>query len=118
MEEERPMMGRRGQCWHAIHFLILLGLVATSPPVLVQRVSAHANLLRAAPEPHAVLQQPPARITLWFSERIAPGFSAVQVLDAQGRRVDNDDSTVDQEATALTVTLQSVPHGLYTVAWK
>src|SRR5262249_44416202 len=73
----------------------------------------------AVPEPHTELRQPPARLTLWFSEQIAPGFSALQVLDAQGRRVDNDDSMVDQEdATTLMVTLQPVPHGLYTVAWK
>jgi copper transport protein len=58
-------------------------------------------------------------VTLWFSERIALDFSAIQVLDAQGRRMDNDDSTVDQEdATALAVTLRPVPHGLFTVAWK
>jgi copper transport protein len=71
------------------------------------------------PEPHTEIQQPPARVTLWFSEQIAPGFSAIQVLDAQGQRMDNDDSRVDQEeATTLTVTLQPMPHGLYTVAWK
>jgi copper transport protein len=112
------MMESGSQRWHAIHLLLLLGLVAMSPLVLVQSVSAHANLLWAAPEPNTVLQQPPARITLGFSERIAPGFSAIQVLDTQSRRVDNDDSTVDQEATALAVTLQPLPHGLYTVAWK
>jgi copper transport protein len=58
-------------------------------------------------------------VTLWFSEHIAPGFSAIQVLDAQGRRVDNDDNAVDQEdGTVLTVTLRPVPNGLYTVVWK
>jgi copper transport protein len=65
------------------------------------------------------MQPPPARVTLWFSERIAPDFSTIQVLDAQGRRIDNNDSVVDQEdATALAVTLQPVLHGLFTVAWK
>jgi copper transport protein len=98
---------------------MLLGLVTIAPLGLAQSVDAHANLLRAVPEPNAVLQQPPARVTLWFSERIAPGFSAIQVLDAQGTRVDNTDNAVDQEeATALAVTLPPVPHGLYTVAWK
>jgi copper transport protein len=84
-----------------------------------QPVYAHANLLRAVPEPNSVLQQPLARITLWFSERIAPGFSGIQVLDTQGRQVDDNDSTVTQdEETVLTVTLRRVPHGLYTVVWK
>jgi copper transport protein len=100
-------------------FLLLLGVVTTAPLGLAARAGAHANLLRAVPEPNAVLQQPPTQVTLWFSERIAPAFSAIQVLDAQGQRVDHDDNTVDQEeATALTVTLPPVPQGLYTVAWK
>jgi copper transport protein len=93
--------------------------VLTAPLWLAQRVSAHANLLRAVPEPNTVLQQPPSRVILWFSERIAPDFSAIQVLDAQGQRVDQEDNAVDQEEpTALAVTLPPVPHGLYTVAWK
>jgi copper transport protein len=107
------------QHWHATYLLILFGLVATFPLWLAQSIYAHANLLRAVPEPNAAMQQSPARVTLWFSERIAPDFSTIQVLDAQGRRMDNDDSVVDQEdATALVVTLQPVPHGLFTVAWK
>jgi copper transport protein len=113
-------MPRSGhQPWLATYLAILCGLVATSPLWLTQSVYAHANLLRAVPEPNAAMQQPPARVTLWFSEHIAPDFSTIQVLDAQGRRVDNDDSAVDQkDATALAVTLQPVPHGLLTVAWK
>jgi copper transport protein len=90
----------------------------TAPLGLAQRAAAHANLLRAVPAPNAVLEQPPAQVTLWFSERIAPAFSALQVLDAQGQRVDHGDTAADQEATTVTVTLPPVPHGLYTVAWK
>jgi copper transport protein len=113
------MMGQTHQRWDPWPLLLLLGVVTIAPLGLAQRAGAHANLLRAIPEPNTVLGQPPAQVTLWFSERIAPAFSAIQVLDAQGQRVDHDDNTVDQEeATALTVTLPPVPHGLYTVAWK
>ena len=111
-------MERGGRHWSLTRLLRLLGLMALFG-LPAQHVYAHANLLRAVPEPNTVLQQPLARVTLWFSERIAPGFSAIQVLDAQGRQVDNDDSAVAQEeATELTVTLRRVPHGLYTVVWK
>ena len=111
-------MARGGRCRHLTQLLILLGLSALSV-LPAQNVYAHANLLRAVPEPNTVLQQPMARVSLWFSERIAPGFSVIQVLDAQGRQVDNDDSAVAQdEATVLTATLGRVPHGLYTVVWK
>ena len=111
-------MARGGRRRYLTQLLILLGLSALSV-LPAQNVYAHANLLRAVPEPNTVLQQPMARVSLWFSERIAPGFSVIQVLNAQGRRVDNDDSAVAQdEATVLTATLGRVPHGLYTVVWK
>ena len=80
------MTGHGRQRWHTFSVVMLLGLVTTAPLWLAQRVGAHANLLRAIPEPNAVLQQPPSRVILWFSERIAPDFSAIQVLDAQGQR--------------------------------
>jgi copper transport protein len=113
------MMGQTLQCWDPWPLLLLLGVMTTAPLGLAPHAEAHANLLRAVPEPNAVLQQPPAQVTLWFSERIAPAFSAIQVFDAQGQRVDRNDNAVDQEeATAVTVTLPSVPQGLYTVAWK
>ena len=111
-------MAGGSQCWYLTRLLILPGLMALCV-LPAQQVYGHANLLRAVPEPNTVLQQPLERVTLWFSERIAPGFSAIQVFDAQGRQVDNGDSAVVQEeATGLTVTLQRVPHGLYTVVWK
>ena len=113
------MTGHGRQRWHPFHLCMLLGLVTIAPLGLAQNAGGHANLLRAVPEPNAVLQQPPTRVILWFSERIAPDFSALQVLDAQGTRMDNTDTAVDPaEATALAVTLPPVPPGLYTVAWK
>lgn len=108
-------MARRRQCWYLTRLLMLSGLMALCI-LPAQQASGHANLLRAVPEPNTGLQQPLERVTLWFSERIAPDFSAIQVFDAQGRQVDNDDSAVAQEEeTVLTVTLQRIPHGLYTV---
>ena len=90
------MLERGCQPWCLTHLFRLLGLMALFG-LPAQPVYAHANLLRAVPEPNTVLQQPLTRVTLWFSERIAPGFSGIQVLDAQGRQVDNDDSAVAQD---------------------
>jgi methionine-rich copper-binding protein CopC len=56
-------------CWYLTRLLMLPGLMALSL-LPAQRVYAHANLLRAVPEPNAVLQQPLERVTLWFSERL------------------------------------------------
>jgi copper transport protein len=81
--------------------------------------SAHAQLARAEPPPNAVLDRPPQRVVIWFTEPLEPQFSSIQVLDAQGQRVDNGDSIVDRnDPTAMSVTLKPLPDGTYTVAWR
>jgi copper transport protein len=102
-----------------IVLLILLALLAGSLQFLpAPPVFAHSSLVRAQPAPNSVLQEPPARITIWFSEPIEPGFSEIQVLDGQGRRLDNRDSLVARGDIAMAVTLPVLPNGTYTVAWK
>ena len=94
---------------------LLVGLLLVAP----QTALAHASLLRADPSPGAVLEAPPARVTIWFTEPVEPRFSEIQVLDVQGQRVDNSDSAVDRnDPTALSVSLRPVSEGTYTVAWK
>jgi copper transport protein len=81
--------------------------------------SAHAHLARAEPPPNAVLDGPPQRVIIWFTEPLEPQFSSIQVLDARGQRVDNDDSIVDRnDPTAMSVTLKPLSNGTYTVAWR
>jgi copper transport protein len=66
-----------------------------------------------------VLQEPPDRVVIWFTEPIEPSFSEIQVLDSQGQRVDNGDSAVDSnDPTVMSVTLPPLPNGTYTVAWR
>ena len=82
--------------------------------------SAHANLADADPAPNSVLESPPSRITIWFTEPLEPSFSTIEVLDSQGTRVDNDDSAVDpRDPTVMYVTVpDDLPNGTYTVAWR
>jgi copper transport protein len=82
-------------------------------------VFAHAELVRSIPEQNASLPRAPAQIELFLSESIEPSFSRIQVLDSNGARVDNNDSRVDAaDPTHLTVSLRSLPDGVYTVAWQ
>ena len=84
-----------------------------------EEVYAHANLARSAPAPNSTLDGPPNQVVVWFTEPVEPDFSEIQVLDAQGDRVDRDDSIVDRnDPTAVSVTLGPLPNGTYTVAWK
>ena len=80
---------------------------------------AHANLARASPAPNSVLDEAPSRVAIWFTEPIEPSLSEIQVLDAQGSRVDDGDNLVDtNDPLAMSAGLTPVPEGTYTVAWK
>jgi len=95
--------------------LIALGLALA----LALPVFAHASLLRSIPEANAALDRAPAQIELFFSEALEPSFSSIVVIDSNGAQMDNFDSRVDPaDATRLTVTLRSLPDGVYTVSWQ
>ena len=82
-------------------------------------VWAHANLARSEPSANEVLAEPPDRVVVWFTEEIERSFSKVEVLDSDGSRVDNGDSSVDSNnLTIMSVSLPPIPNGSYTVAWK
>ena len=94
--------------------MLSLLLAMTAAPAL-----AHVQLLRSIPDANAALDHAPAQIELFFSEAVEPAFSTIKVLDSNGQPVDNDDSKVDPgDATHLTVSLRSLPDGIYTVSWK
>ena len=105
--------GARG--WSVVA-LVIAALVLSRPDL----ASAHANLADADPAPNSVLEAPPSRITVWFTEPLEPSFSTIEVLDSQGTRVDNDDSAVDpRDPTVMYVTVpDDLSNGTYTVAWR
>ena len=79
----------------------------------------HANQARSAPSPDSVLEMAPTRVAVWFTEPIEPDLSEIRVLDSQGAQVDAGDSLVDPaDGTAMSVGLQTLSNGTYTVAWK
>ena len=85
----------------------------------VRPLYAHANLLQSNPEMNATLERPPIQVELFFSETIENGFSTIEVLDSNGKQVDNGDSEVDlADPTRLTVSLRSMPDGVYSVSWR
>ena len=82
-------------------------------------VYAHGDLARAEPVPNSTLDNPPSRVIVWFTEPVEPAFSGIQVLDVNGLKVDRDDSVVERnDPTAVSVSLEPLPNGVYTVAWK
>jgi len=80
---------------------------------------AHAHLDRASPAAGASVASAPSEVTLHFTQKLEPKFSAIVVRDAAGRQVDNSDSAVDTaDAQLLKVTLQPLPPGRYKVEWR
>jgi methionine-rich copper-binding protein CopC len=64
------------------------------------------------------VRTPPAQVTLWFTERLEPAYSRVQVLNEAGRRVDKDDGAVVGDGRQLRISLEAVPTGAYQVRWR
>ncbi len=80
---------------------------------------AHANLADARPAPNSVLETAPEAVIAWFTEPIEAGLSEIRVLDSSGARVDRGDTAVDpNDPTAMSVGLEPLADGTYTVAWK
>jgi len=85
----------------------------------VTPVSAHGLLLRSNPEANAVLQQAPAQVELFFSEPAEQELSSIAVYDSNNLIVDAGDVRVDPaDPKRMTVSLRSLPDGVYTVTWK
>ena len=82
--------------------------------------SAHALLLRTDPAAGVVGpdDQPPARISLWFSEPVDVDFNAIVVIDRDGKRVDQLDAHVAEDPRRVDVTLGSLSQGAYVVRWR
>src|SRR5690349_5908102 len=97
-----------------VALLLLLLLIARVQPAL-----AHAELVQSVPEANALLDQPPAQIELIFTEGLEASFSGIEVLDINSQRMDNGDNRLDPaDPTRLTVSLRSLPDGVYTVSWQ
>jgi hypothetical protein len=80
---------------------------------------AHAALVRSAPARRATVSASPARVRLWFSERVEARFSRVSVEDAGGRPVDRQDSQADPEdGKQLSVGLPPLGPGVYRVRYR
>ena len=97
--------------------LAIATLVAAS--VTVTAASAHAFLDHALPAVGSAVHGSPAQLKLWFTQELEPAFSTVQVLDRDGKRVDESDVKVDSgDARLLQVSLPTLAPGTYRVRWR
>jgi methionine-rich copper-binding protein CopC len=65
------------------------------------------------------VHESPAQLKLWFSERLEPELSTVEVLDRRGKRVDGGDPQVDSaDPMLLRISLPLLAPGSYSVTWR
>jgi len=99
--------------WMRMLPLAALALTMASP------VAAHTRMERSVPAANSTVVVSPPRLTLWFSERLEPAFSKVQVLNPQGKQADKDDAQVDPgDARQIGVSLPELAAGTYRVHWR
>ena len=61
----------------------------------------------------------PARISLWFSERPEPKFTAVQLLDSTGAAIVLGQPVLDAKAMEISLDVPpNLPSGKYTISWR
>lgn len=78
----------------------------------------HAFLDHASPPVGSTLSAAPDRVRLWYTQKLEPAFSGIEVADAHGARVDDGNVTLDpNDATSLSVGLKPLGPGTYTVHW-
>jgi copper resistance protein C len=81
--------------------------------------STHAYLVKSSPARRAVLSGAPARVALWFNERLEAQFSQVSVWNTEGQQVDGGDVQVGPEdGKKLSVGIPTLPAGPYTVKYR
>jgi copper resistance protein C len=79
----------------------------------------HAYLVKSSPARRAVLSNPPARVVLWFNERLEAQFSQLSVWNAEGQQVDGSDVQVGpDDSKRLSVSVPTLPAGRYTVKYR
>ncbi len=81
--------------------------------------AAHTHLDRSEPADGAALDSAPATVKLWFSSRIEPEFSRIEVVNADGAQVEKGKPTASSNKRELEIDLnEGLASGTYQVNWN
>lgn len=105
----------RGQWWRYAVTLLLLAIAIGLP----RDADAHAALDRSDPEANAILSLAPAEVRIWFTEPLEEIYSAAELYDANGNRIETEPYTFGEDDHLLSLPLPAdLPNGTYTIAWR
>jgi copper transport protein len=80
---------------------------------------AHAVLLRTTPSASGVVNSPPARVSLTYTEAVEPRFAIVSVTNADGRQVTGGTPRrAPQNPDTLLTPLKRLAQGWYLLYWR
>src|SRR5262245_46539670 len=80
---------------------------------------AHASPMLYEPAASAVLEQPPQRIRIQFSERLEAKASSITVFAPDGSPAQGDDGAPDpSDPRVFSVSVRNAGTGAYTVSWQ
>ena len=88
-------------------------LLVSGMPVL-----AHAMLDHASPRVGNTVASAPKEVVLWFTQKLEPAFSSVEVRNEQGLSMNAGKATVVGDRTQLRVPVKPLPPGTYRVIWR
>src|SRR5215469_16902357 len=100
------------------HFGSLVLLLAVPPTAVPGMAQAHAFPKTAEPAIDSTVSPAPHEFKIWFTERLEPAFSKLDIRDAAGAAVDRGDAAVDpQDTTLMHISLKPLAAGTYKVHW-
>jgi len=98
---------------------LLLSLGVTALLLTAGHAFAHADLASSDPASGATIAAAPAKISITFTEEVAPKLSTIEVLDPMGMRADDGAAQIDDsDPKVLTIGLKSMGAGTYKVNWR
>ena len=86
--------------------------------VSVMPVLAHAMLDHASPRVGSTVAPAPREVVLWFTQKLEPAFSSIEVRNEQGVAMNAGKATVAGDRTQLRVLVKALPAGTYKVIWR
>ena len=93
----------------------LAGMIPLLLVLATGQASAHAMLDHAEPRVGNKVAAAPRQVTLWFTQKLEPAFSAITVTNAAGQRVDTGKTRVS--GSQMSVSLRPGGTGTYHVNW-
>ena len=100
---------------HSGSLALLLVAVLAAVPGIAQ---AHAFPKTAEPAIDSAVSPAPREVKIWFTGKLEPAFSKLDVRDAAGKGVDQGDAAVEpQDTTLMHVSLKPLQAGTYKVHW-